>query len=87
MAKTVPTPDVAALLAANRRAQSGGDCSVGQALTEMDEATRRALTVAIADRKTYSARGLAEVFAQLGYPLTDNTLGRHIRGGCLCGKR
>jgi hypothetical protein len=77
-------PDVDALLAANGKMKPGGTCSVRLALDELDKAVADKMTVALADRRGYSATGLSNVFRTLGQDVGRGAIERHRRGACRC---
>lgn len=83
--KSVPTPNVDELLAANVKMKPGGTCSVRLALDDLDKPTADKLSAAIADRRGYSATGLSNVFRSLGQDVGRGAVERHRRGACRCG--
>ena len=72
-----------ALEAQTKRVQ-GPPCAILVALTELDADDATALTTALASemQTTMISRALGSV----GYPVASNTVGRHRRGDCSCGR-
>ena len=71
-------------LETQQRKVQGPPCAIFVALAELDETDATALTTALASdmQSTMIARALASV----GYPVASNTVGRHRRGDCSCGR-
>ncbi|MEU8911787.1 hypothetical protein [Streptomyces nigrescens] len=70
-------------------ARKGPPCSVGSALTSVDEETAATLS-RILDTPTVSSTAIAEVLNQHGQAVTSYTIARHRRrgaaNGCRCAR-
>ena len=61
----------------------GPRCTVTLILQELDEDSAAVLNRWLADSR-YPHTAIADKLAEIGYPVGDDTVGRHRRGRCTC---
>lgn len=62
------------------------NCKIARILSELEAKDKQILTTALADRDKWGSLTLSRALRSRGIDLSDNTINKHRRGECRCGK-